>query len=143
MKNFGYISFIALTFTFFSCDATKQTMNNFTKVKQTLETNQWVLQDDNGNVKGLDNKDVILNFRNEGGLTAYGFGGCNSYQGNVLLTENSITFDGIGSTKIYCPSINVEKSYFEMLQQANRYEITNKTLNFYKDNLLLVKFKSL
>ncbi|WP_068598049.1 META domain-containing protein [Vaginella massiliensis] len=141
MKNLGFISCFVLGLLITACDSTKKIVNDFTKVKQTLETSQWILQDESGNVKGLDEKEVVLNFRNEAGLTAYGFGGCNSYQSDVILTENSIKFDGIGSTKIYCPSINIEKSFFEMLQQANRYELSGKTLSLYQDNLLLLKLK--
>ncbi len=142
MKKIGLLIMLTFGLISFSCK-TASTVTDFSKIKQTLETTQWALQDENGNVKGLDNQNMVLSFRNEDGLTAHGFAGCNSYQTKVFLTPTNINFSDIGSTKVYCPQINQENAYFDLLKQTNRYELSGKTLSLFKDNLLLAKFKSL
>ncbi|ADX67132.1 MULTISPECIES: META domain-containing protein [Weeksella] len=125
-----------------SCQ-TAAPVTDFSKIKQILETNKWVLQDNTGNVKGLDQQDVVLNFRYEDGLTVNGFAGCNSYQGKATLNSTTIRFSEIGSTKVYCPQMNQEKAYLDMLREVNRYEINGKNLSLFKDNLVLIRFKAL
>lgn len=46
----------------------------------------------------------------------------------------------MGSTKMACDNMSVEKNFLDMVQKANRYIVSGSTLELYQDNLLLLKF---
>lgn len=124
---------------FQSCKTTAVT--DFNSVKQMLESNTWLLQDENGTVLSFNNQEVSMNFDRTNGLQAVGFAGCNRYFANVTLLPESIKFGQAGSTMMACPEMEGEQAFLDLLSQVNGYEVANNELKLYQDKILLMRFK--
>ncbi len=114
---------------------------DFGKIKQTIESNTWLLQDENGTVVSYNNQEVSMSFINDNGLQAVGFAGCNRYFSSVVLLPESMKFTQAGSTMMACPEMEGEQAFLSLLTQVNAYEIIGNELNLYQDKILLLKFK--
>ena len=71
-----------------------------------------------------------------------GFSGCNNYF-SELITHPKGTFQvkSIGATRMLCDNISVEEDYLNLLEKVNKYVISETSLELYKENVLLLKFK--
>ena len=71
-----------------------------------------------------------------------GFSGYNNYF-SELITHPKGTFQvkSIGATRMLCDNISVEEDYLNLLEKVNKYVISETSLELYKDNVLLLKFK--
>lgn len=103
------------------------------KSQPSLANTKWTLAD---NVKG---KVPTLNVEGE---RVNGNAGCNSYFGTARLDASNGSFSAsqIGSTKMMCDNISVEKNFLDMMAKANKYVVSGNTLELYQNNLLLLKF---
>lgn len=103
------------------------------KAQPSILNTKWTLADQ---VKG---KIPTLNIE---GSKVNGNAGCNSYFGTVSTdtASGSFTASQLGSTKMACDNMSVEKNFMEMVQKANKYVVSGSTLELYQDNLLLLKF---
>lgn len=93
-----------------------------------------------GTMPVIPNVQLTLTFNNDGTLT--GFGGCNNYNGNYILTGQTtefgktITIGPIASTKMYCAdTANLETSYLNILQETKTYSISNNKMLLRASNL--------
>ncbi|KFE98119.1 hypothetical protein IX39_17135 [Chryseobacterium formosense] len=103
------------------------------KAQPSIANTKWTLAD---NVKG---QTPTLNIE---GSKLNGNAGCNRYFGSVVMETASGTFtpSQMGSTKMACENMSVEKNFMDMIQKANKYVVSGTTLELYQDNLLLLKF---
>jgi heat shock protein HslJ len=86
------------------------------------------------------NTKAFIRFDKEKG-SAGGNGSCNSFGSNATITDNTISFKNIFSTKMYCEEVQqIENKYFKHLGNANRFEIKDKTLFLYHDKERLLEF---
>jgi len=75
---------------------------------------------------------ATLEFPSDG--RASGNGSCNRFNGVVTIGGSSITFGGIASTKMACAdnaANDQETAYFQMLQDAESFELDAQTLRIY------------
>jgi len=110
--------------------------------QQFVEENKWELISFNGQSP----KDVgfvrtipalIINMaENKIGGNA----GCNSFGGAVMVEGNTISFDKIFSTKMYCEGVP-EHEFFQMLEQPLQFEIDNNVLKLEQEGKILLEFK--
>lgn len=117
-----------------SCGTMKNTSSSKVgKAQPSIANTKWTLAD---NVKG---QVPTLNIE---GSKLNGNAGCNRYFGSVVMETASGQFSpsGLGSTKMACENMSVEKNFMDMLQKANKYVVSGTTLELYQDNLLLLKF---
>ncbi|MFY1045617.1 META domain-containing protein [Chryseobacterium sp. GP-SGM7] len=119
-----------------SCGTMKNTSSSASKVgkaQPSIANTKWTLAD---NVKG---QAPTLNIE---GSKVNGNAGCNRYFGSVVMETASGQFtpSGLGSTKMACNNMSVEKNFLDMMQKANKYVVSGTTLELYQDNLLLLKF---
>lgn len=117
----------------YSCTAVPAGNTKLGKAQLPLLNTQWVLADA---VKGKAPTLVIENGKISGN------GICNRYFGNLTLdaTVGNFNISQIGSTKMACDKLSTEVSYFQMLDEADKYIVSGNTLELYKGNLLLMKF---
>lgn len=103
------------------------------KEQPSIANTKWTLAD---NVRG---QAPTLNI--EGGKIN-GNSGCNRFFGGVMMDTVSGKFEtsGVGSTKMACDNMSVERNFLDMLQKANKYVVSGNTLELYQDSLLLLKF---
>ena len=86
-----------------------------------------------GGTPVIANVQVPLTFNNDGTLT--GFGGCNNFNANYILTGQTtefgktITIEPIESTTIDCADTSdKESTYLNILQDVKTYSITNNKM---------------
>lgn len=103
------------------------------KAQPALTGTKWALAD---HVKG---KIPTLNIDGE---KINGNAGCNNYFGTAKVDPATGNFSagGLGSTRMACENMSVEKNFMDMVGKANKYVITGSVLELYQDNLLLLKF---
>jgi heat shock protein HslJ len=116
-------------------------ISDFNTVKQLIESNTWLLQDENGTVVSYNNQEVSMNFDKTNGLQAVGFAGCNRYFATVTLLPESIKFGQAGSTMMACPEMEGEQAFLDLLSQVNSYEVSNNELKLFQNKILLMRFK--
>ncbi len=117
-----------------SCNASK---NKKTKNQKMFATNYIVERIENK--KELTIKPTII-FDLEGNKIS-GFAGCNQYNGSFIKKDNTITFNGIVATKMYCKNISVEENFLKALSNTVSYKITeNKLLFLDKSDTVLITF---
>ena len=64
-----------------------------------------------------------------------GFSGCNRMFGRYALEGNSLKFDGLGGTRMFCEGrMQIEQRFLTMFSQAARWEITGSTLRLLDAN---------
>jgi copper homeostasis protein (lipoprotein) len=103
-----------------------------------LET-KWVLVELSGNAipgnLNLSSKPFIQMIGQDNRLT--GNGSCNNFFATFTLGENNqINISGIGSTKMMCEQMSVEKEFFEALERINSYYILADTLVLIRDAMI-------
>ena len=136
MKNFIFV--IIALFTLASCDSVNNLYSNIGKKQETLLNSKWVLADELGSTKNptlMIEKDKV-----------YGNASCNNYFSNDFILEpktGNFSVKKIGSTKMACENMKVEDNYLQSLEAVTNYVFTGNTLELYKDNLLMLKFKKL
>ena len=60
---------------------------------------------------------------------------CNQYGGNIIIKENTIYFERLMSTKMYCKEFNnIEKTFMKMLAATSKFEIKENQIIFYDKN---------
>jgi heat shock protein HslJ len=103
------------------------------KSQPSLANTKWALAD---NVKG---KTPTLTIE---GDKINGNAGCNNYFGTASIDASTGSFSAgqMGSTRMMCDNMAVEKNFMDMMGKANKYVVSGNTLELYKDNLLLLKF---
>lgn len=95
--------------------------------------NIWVLEEMNGETLDLQNEEQRPRLEIQiAENKILGRGICNRFFGSIEeLTENKLSFtEGMGSTKIMCPNIEIEDAYFKTLSKIQHYTVDN-------DNLIL------
>lgn len=117
-------------------------VNNFEAQKAAIESNTWLLQDENGTVVSYNGQEVTMNFDRSNGLQAMGFAGCNRYFATVTLLPESIRFGQAGTTMMACPEMEGEQAFLDLLSQVNAFEVSNNELKLYQGKILLLRFKA-
>jgi len=110
----------------------------FAQSDNELADTRWELATYDG-AAAVDGAEATLEFVGAGQVT--GTGGCNSYGGGYSVEGDTITFSGIASTLMMCADEAVgaqETAFFEALNSAARYELTDDGLTiWYGDNQAL------
>ena len=60
-----------------------------------------------------------------------GKAGCNTYGTTFYKSGNTITFDIPVATKMMCSNMNIEKAFFNCLQNISQYKLVDGNLTFY------------
>lgn len=88
------------------------------------------------------NTTAYLNFKDDKSMS--GSGGCNRIFGGFELNNDQITFKNIASTMMACPDGDrnkLEHDFLKLLSNNSfKFDVAEQTLNFYKDNKLVLMF---
>jgi putative lipoprotein len=113
--------------------------------QRNLIGTSWRAEDIGG--RGVvDNAQTTLTFDGEGRVT--GSGGCNRYFGPATLQGDSISFGGIGSTRMACPPARMEQeqAFFAALAATRSYRFDESGQNLLflgEDGAVLVRLRPL
>ncbi|WP_313374409.1 META domain-containing protein [Chishuiella sp.] len=136
-----FCSIFFAAFVAVSCSTSTNTAKIKPRTDVSISNQNWCLVTDSEVVKGLYNKEVSLVI-NETNSTVSGFSGCNNFNATLSKSNGVISFTNISETKMACPNLKEEQAFLSMLKNVNRYEVGGKELHLYKDNILLLTFKT-
>lgn len=81
---------------------------------------------------------------NPQGNRVTGSGGCNRFFGTYEIRNATIRFSQLGSTRMACPvGMDEEAAFFQALESADRYVITDDTLELYSAEKQLARFNAM
>lgn len=134
MKNIFLTAFA--TISLLACTAVSNITNNLSKVgtrQASVANTKWILADQ---VKGSQPTLIIENNKVSGNA------GCNTFFGNLLFDTTAGNFSArqIATTRMACENMDSEANYIKMLNETDKYVVSDNTLELYKGNLLLLKF---
>ncbi len=133
----------------FSCNSTKKSskkeINEVIKKEDINKPNIVKLQSTtytinllNGNKSLVKNPTMVLDFKKN---SIRGNTGCNTYGGNMSITNDKIKFERLAGTKIYCKDfMDIEKEFLSTLTKSDHFKIEKNQFFLYDkaDNLLLI-----
>ena len=136
MKKLYFIPLIALLFSFLNFSGCPGSNKTF-----PLKGTEWKLETLNGKEVTLKGeKYITLNF--EGSTEKIsGRAVCNDYSGEYVKSGNSLSFRGIGSTKVMCDDYLNEADYYGMLVSVDTYTISEGKLSLTNKGLVIAVFK--
>jgi heat shock protein HslJ len=74
--------------------------------------------------------------------SAGGNGSCNSFGSNLVISGQSISFENIFSTKMYCEAVQqTENQFFSLLDKVTSFQVTGKKLSLYAGEVLVLEFE--
>jgi heat shock protein HslJ len=144
MKTFLLTILIALSV--ISCKTSKSTSQSnpqkgATSQQLFLKSNKWILVSFQGQTPteaGFKERiPFVILSKDESRIS--GFTGCNSFGGELTLTDSSLKTGMLMSTKAFCQGVP-EPQFLKFIETANRYEIVSKHLVLYQDENKLMKF---
>ena len=96
----------------------------------------WKLVELNGQKVEYDEKagnQPYLILRPDEDNKVYGNAGCNGFFGVFKLEEGyRISFSELGATKMYCPNMNTETQFLEVLNTVDNYSLNGDTMTLNK-----------
>jgi heat shock protein HslJ len=135
LKKLYFIPLIALLFSvlnFSGCPGSNKTF--------AIKGTEWKLETLNGKTVTLKSGNYItLNFAGSVEKIS-GTAVCNTYSGEYVKTDNSLTFSGIGSTKLKCDDNLNESDYYGMLVSVDTYKISDGKLSLISNGSVIAVF---
>lgn len=84
-------------------------------------------------------KEATLSFDAEHKISGKSF--CNGFGGNAIIKSNTIKFDQVFGTMMYCEEVGqAEKIYLDDLKATNAFKVVGNKLHLFKDDQLLMVF---
>lgn len=117
-------------------------VQNATFVHAPLKETRWDLVQLMGKPlpDTIGRKEIFITFRTDESRME-GNGGCNAFSGTYELKNNRISIGPVVSTKMFCPSLQLENEFFRALSAANHYYIKSDSLYLTEGKVLvLAKF---
>jgi heat shock protein HslJ len=111
-------------------------MYTLAKRSEGLEDKYWKLIAASGKPieMGKHQKREAYLVMHSSGNRAKGFGGCNSFSANYILSEsNGLKFSEITSSMKACDDHDTELAFFEALESAGQYALSGDTLILFKN----------
>ena len=107
-----------------------------------LDGSAWVLTEINNDTTIIGNSPT-LEFE---GDTVSGNASCNTYSGSYQIKGETISFGPLARTEMYCMEpewvMDQEQTYLEILEAAQRFELTENILTIYSDSGATVTFQT-
>jgi heat shock protein HslJ len=120
---------------FSSCEVLKSETDS-----PKLGNTKWVLLSIKDRPVKLSDK-AYLNFEEKDNRIA-GKAACNSFFGEYTIVKQTIKFEGVGSTKMFCDGLmDEENEIMTAIGNTRRYEIKANMLYLYSTDQLLLIFK--
>ncbi|RHR76111.1 META domain-containing protein [Odoribacter sp. AF15-53] len=118
-----------------SCKSAKESVS-LTGVK-------WVAESLNGKeIKFKESESGVFVTFEANEKKVFGRAGCNRFFGAYEQDETQLTFSGMGATKMACPDMDIETTFFKVLEDTKSFVIKNNKLTLKDDNNVIAVFKA-
>ncbi|MEZ4797115.1 MAG: META domain-containing protein [Flavobacteriaceae bacterium] len=86
-------------------------------------------------IKEMSSFDTPPNFKiNLSTLKIAGFSGCNHFFGSISTENNTLSFHGMGGTKMACPDFTVENLFITTIPEVKSFSFNKDLLQFRSEN---------
>lgn len=104
---------------------------------------KWVLESMDGKSLQMkeNDKEVFIEF-NGTDKRASGMAGCNRFFGAYEMEGTKLNFSQMGSTRMACPEMETETSFFQVLDRTDAYVIKEHQLSFLQKGKVIAVFKA-
>ncbi len=118
-----------------TCDSTR---NN-----EQLTGVKWIIESLDGKKLGktISGNEIFIQF-NDAEKRVSGLAGCNRFFGGYEQDGKKLKFSHMGATRMACPDMNTETSFFQMLENTDGYSIKDHILSLSGKGKVLATFKS-
>jgi heat shock protein HslJ len=117
-----------------SCNSTKKTMT----MEEAMTELSGVFTINELGGKNVSDQSMTLSLDPET-AAMQGASSCNKLFGKYYAEGDSVSFTGMGSTKMYCEGkMDTEKDYMQALQAVNKFKIKGSTIQLLKDSTVLL-----
>ena len=117
-----------------SCNSTKKTMT----MEEAMTELSGVFTIDQLGGKNVSDQSMTLSLDPET-AAMQGSSSCNKLFGTYYAEGDTVSFTGIGSTKMYCEGkMDTEKDFMQALQAANKFKLNGNKVTLLKDNTVLL-----
>ncbi len=110
-----------------------------------LVDTRWLLRTLDGNPisVGGQQRTPRLQFKREaGGLVAFGFLGCNAFQGGCQLDPPALKLGPLAATMMACPLMELETRFSRMLSQVESFDIQGAWLVLEREGVPVASFEA-
>ena len=108
-----------------------------------LRNTRWMLRELNGASVAVP----------EGGREAFilfaavddkisGIGGCNNFFGTAAVNASTISFSGIGATRMACPDMAIESGFFQAMEGEVTFEISGDKMTWQRSGKIIARFEA-
>lgn len=91
-------------------------------------------------ISGNDSRDAHIEFQ-PSSKNYKGYGGCNSIGGTYTVSSSRITFTAANARLAACPDVPFETTFLSLLNEVDRYSISNNILTLKDGNKTLIKLQ--
>ena len=104
----------------------------------SVQNSKWLLSEWPGQTLPSV-RSATLNFDTANKVSGKSF--CNGFGGEAIIKGNSVKFDQLLGTMMFCEDVgNAEKNYLDGLKATTSFKIVDNKLQLYKDATLLMVF---
>lgn len=104
---------------------------------------KWIAESLNGKeVKFKEGGSEVFITLESSDKKVFGRAGCNRFFGVYEQNESQLTFSGMGATKMACPDMDIETSFFKVLEDTKSFIIKNDKLTLKDSNNVIAVFKA-
>jgi heat shock protein HslJ len=105
---------------------------------EAIKNTKWLLSEWPGQTLPIG-KEGSLSFDAENKISGKSF--CNGFGGNAVVNGNTIKFEQIFGTMMFCEEVGqAEKNYFDGLRAVNSYKVDGGKLQLFIDGKLAMVF---
>ncbi len=118
-----------------SCKSAKESVS--------LTGGKWVAESLNGKeIKFKERGSEVFITLESDNKKVFGRAGCNRFFGTYEQNESQLTFSGMGATRMACPDMDIETSFFKVLEDTKSFIIKNDKLTLKDNNNVIAVFKA-
>lgn len=113
--------------------------------KVDLVDTRWILQilDDQAVMLAEKQRVPFIHLRQDGERSiAFGFAGCNNFNGGYEIESGTLRFGNLASTLMACPEMELERRFYDALERVDRYSIDGSELVLYAAGTELARFEA-
>lgn len=104
---------------------------------------KWIAESLNGKeLKFKENGSEVFITLEADNKKIFGRAGCNRFFGVYEQNDSQLTFSGMGATRMACPDMDIETTFFKVLEDTRSFVIKKNKLTLKDDGNVIAVFKA-
>jgi len=109
-----------------------------------LRNTHWVLRELNGAPVPVPEggREAFILFAPDDTKVS-GMGSCNNFFGTAAISEKTISFSGLGSTRMACPDMTTENGFFQAMEGEVSFSIKENEMTWQRGEKVIARFEAI